>query len=690
MKYKILFLMAVLSLLTASAQTPASDSRTRLATTQIARDAAMHKARAAQDGPTLYTSMVVRFSSDDDLRRITDELGGVIYYTRADMALCCIPRDKVEELSRGHYVDSYAIGRKASTNCDKLRQGVRTARISDGSDIPLLPLTGKGVVAGICDTGFDPSHIAFKDRLGLVSTYVDSLAVREVWAPGSSLDNGASLKADTDEEWHGTHVLNILGGGYAGNPYHGVATEAVLAVSRSYLTDVSMLAGIEDIIAYARERDMPCVINLSVGSYLGPHDGTDLVGQYLSLLGREAIIVFSAGNNGNSNVTLRHTLGPDSPGRADGLPTIGTMWENATTWTGFDIRGAMDIWSADAQTCDVRIVVYDQVDGKFVHLTDWFGPATGKAEGEAIFDAADVPATADLLKGSRVAVAWGVSPENNRFNISLDYSMLSEATIPGTPWARYVMGWELRGRDGFSFDACTDGILTFMRRYGTPGKVDGTSEFSISDLCSSDAVIGVGAWSTRNTSPVWGSDTGQTFGYDLDTPAVFSSYGTLRNGRVMPDICAPGNTVVSAMSGPYAAKHPDEIIAHRQTVDGTDYAWAQQCGTSMASPAVAGVIALWAQAHPTLDVHTARKVAAETAYIPGDDTNPRWGGAGAIDAVAGLNKLNEMAGIDAITPDAPADTEPEYFDLTGRRVTNPGPGIYIRRNGRLAVKIVLR
>ena len=114
MKYKILFLMAVLLLLTASAQTPASDSRTRLATTQIARDAAMHKARAAQDGPTLYTSMVVRFSSDDDLRRITDELGGVIYYTRADMALCCIPRDKVEELSRGHYVDSYAISRKAS------------------------------------------------------------------------------------------------------------------------------------------------------------------------------------------------------------------------------------------------------------------------------------------------------------------------------------------------------------------------------------------------------------------------------------------------------------------------------------------------------------------------------------------------------------------------------------------------
>ncbi len=34
--------------------------------------------------------------------------------------------------------------------------------------------------------------------------------------------------------------------------------------------------------------------------------------------------------------------------------------------------------------------------------------------------------------------------------------------------------------------------------------------------------------------------------------------------------------------------------------------------------------------------------------------------------------------------------EPEYFDLTGRRVTNPGPGIYIRRHGRLAEKIVLR
>ncbi|MGM9852976.1 MAG: S8 family serine peptidase [Muribaculaceae bacterium] len=689
MKIKILLLLALLPYLTASAAV--SDSRTRLETARIARESAMHKAKAVQDGQTLYTSMIVRFDSDDDLRRITDELGGVIFHTRADMALCCIPRDKVEELSRGNYVDSYAISRKATANCDRLREGVRVTRTENDKEIPTLPVTGKGVVAGICDIGLDPSHIAFKDRLGLVSTYVDSLAIREVWAPGSALDTGAALKPDTDDEWHGTHVLNILGGSDAGNPYHGIATGSVLAVSRSYLTDVAMLSGIEDIIAYAKERDMPCVINLSVGSYLGPHDGSDLMNRYLSLLGREAVIVFSAGNNGYKNVTLRHTLGPDSPGTADGLPTVGTMWESLDTWDGFNIRGAMDIWSADTQTCDVRIVVWDQIDRKFVYRTDWYGPATGKAEGEAVFDAADLPETAALLKGSRVYIAWGTSPENNRYNIALEYAMISEATLPGTKWARYVMGWEVRGRQGFSFDAYTDGTQTYMRNYGTPGKIDGTPELSISDLCCSDAVIGVGAWNTRNVAPIWGSDKEQTFNFDLDTPAAFSSYGTLRDGRVKPDICAPGNTVISAISNAYIAKHPDvRTIAYRQTVGGKEYSWFQECGTSMASPAVAGVIALWMQAHPSLDVFTAGKVAAETAYIPGDSANPRWGAAGAIDALAGLNKLNEMAGVDAIVPDTPAEGPAGYFDLTGRRVTNPGPGLYIERRGRHVRKIIIR
>lgn len=689
MKIKILVLLALLAYLTASASV--ADPRTRLETARIAREAAMRKARAAEGEPTLYTSLIVRFDSDDDLRRITDELGGVIFHTRGDMALCCIPRDKVEELSHGSYVDSYAIARKASANCDRQRQGMRVSGIKDGAGVPLLPVTGKGVVAGICDIGVDPSHIAFKDRLGLVSTYVDSLAIREVWAPGSSLDTGAELRPDTDDDWHGTHVLNIVGGSDTGTPYYGVATGSVLAASRSYLTDVAMLAGIEDILAYAKERGMPCVVNLSVGSYLGPHDGSDLINRYLSLLGREAVIIFSAGNNGNGKESLRHTLGPDSPGTADGLPTAGTMWESSKTWDGFNVIGAMDIWSADAQTCDVRIVVWDQVDRKFLYRTDWFGPATGKAEGDAVFDAADAPETAVLLKGSRVNVAWGISPENGRYSIAIDFAMISEATLPGTAWARYVMGWEVRGRGGFSFDACTDGIQTFMRNYGTPGKIDGSSVLSISNLCCSDAVIGVGAWSTRNTAPVWGSDKEQTFSFGLDAPAVFSSYGILRDGRVMPDVCAPGNTVVSAISNAYIAAHPDDgTIAHRQTVDGKEYSWAQQCGTSMASPAVAGVIALWMQAHPDLDVNTARMVAAETAYIPGDGANPRWGASGAIDARAGLDKLNEMAGIGAITPDTAADGPAEYFDLTGRRINNPGPGLYIERRGSSVKKIMLR
>lgn len=711
------FIIVLLTSFSAAAEDSRMDARSRLAATKLLRADRQRMMKTNGDKASstrLYTSMIVRLTEDRGLDELKD-MGAVIFHHRGDMALVCMPRELVGEVGRSNYVDRLYLARKASKNTDVQRAVLGSGTLQNGTTEFPSGLDGSGVVTGICDIGIDPFHIAFRNRLWFISTYVDSIASRKVWAPFSYYDTGAIRNVDTYEETHGTHVLNILGGGYKGNSYYGGAPGSILACSRSNLTDVSMLSGIEDIIAYAKELGKPAVINVSAGEYLGPHDGTDLFNRYLDLLCKEALICFSAGNNGHRQYSLRHTLGDGSPSVIDGMPAIGSMFESSVTWNGFGINGAMDIWSADTRSVDIRFVAYDQVDKRFIYRSPWYGPnAADTIAPEGAFSievdktvGAETDSLRACLAGTVIEGAWETCPDNGRFNLSFDYSIGTEAEIPGgNHWARYIMGWEVRGAAGTSFDAYTDGLCTFMRRYGVPGMVDGNADGSISNLCCGHGVFAVGSWNDRNEVPVWQSDN-MSFSYEENTCSNWSSYGTLRDGRVLPHFCAPGNTVVSAMSSYYYAAHPNTRRAFAQTVNGREYSWYEECGTSMASPAAASVLALWAQAYPKLTTEEAHSVIAKSSSREFKDIDdPRWG-AGSIDAVEGLTEVIDMAGIGNISVSEGhpvvtvtgntirvigGDGSESAFDIQGRPValgTPLAPGIYLVKTSTRTVKVLI-
>lgn len=53
-------------------------------------------------------------------------------------------------------------------------------------------------------------------------------------------------------------------------------------------------------------------------------------------------------------------------------------------------------------------------------------------------------------------------------------------------------------------------------------------------------------------------------------------------------------------------------------------------------------------------------------------------------------KVSDSSAITDIETDGSASQAPaEYFNLQGQRVVNPGPGLYIRRQGDKAEKIVI-
>ena len=118
----------------------------------------------------------------------------------------------------------------------------------------------------------------------------------------------AKFKTDNYDTFHGSHTLGIMAGGYRDtmtvakgtsslsakietdyNPFYGAAYEADIAASCGDLNDMLIALGVEGVLDYAYKNQKPAVINLSLGSNVGAHDGTEIMSQYLNLAGEEAM-----------------------------------------------------------------------------------------------------------------------------------------------------------------------------------------------------------------------------------------------------------------------------------------------------------------------------------------------------------------------------------------------------------------
>ena len=107
------------------------------------------------------------------------------------------------------------------------------------------------------------------------------------------------------------------------------------------------------------------------------------------------------------------------------------------------------------------------------------------------------------------------------------------------------------------------------------------------------------------------------------------------DGRQLPTITAPGYYVVSSTSTWYndvlltdyidttdkynSAEYKGSRYGNNSAVaefNGKKYYWANMSGTSMATPAFAGICALWLEANPNLKYRDIDEVIKNTAAMP--------------------------------------------------------------------------
>lgn len=186
-------------------------------------------------------------------------------------------------------------------------------------DSPLIDgFTGKDVIIGLVDAGLDHRHPDFIDQFGnnRVIRYWDHSITNPTVSPApynygqiwyaNQIQNG-SITSNEESVGHGSSVTGICAGnGLANGRNKGMAPEAQIIFVETNFNLPNWTLTVADACDYiftvADSLNKPAVINLSVGSYLGSHDGKDPAGELMEMLVNEKngrIIIAAAGNSGN-------------------------------------------------------------------------------------------------------------------------------------------------------------------------------------------------------------------------------------------------------------------------------------------------------------------------------------------------------------------------------------------------------
>lgn len=633
-------------------------------------------AASAAAGPqsrteTDYEPMIIRLTEDRGEDALKEQ-GVVIFHRRGDMVLACVPREIAGDIEHFPFIGRASLGRRASALLDKARKATN-ADLAES--MPQWPYTGSGVTVGMADIGFDPGHVAFRGRIAAVSYYDEENAGRMHTADAAEI---AALDSDAPAEHHATHVAGILAGGDMSVPYYGIARGARLVATTSALSDVGILAGVEDIIAEAKAAGQPAVVNLSLGSNIGPHDGTDLFCRYLDLCAAEAAILISAGNHGGDNMSAELAFTADE--------TVRSVMLESTYWNDLNLlNGVVDLWADDATPVDVRVRVWDLYEKCDAYVSPWISLA-GDNVAQHLIDSETDEDFGRLFYG-KIACAGEVNPDNDRFNLTVMSGLNCIEAYPERSWPRHYIVLDYRSAPGVRADACIESAMKFRSGGEACPVVTGSPRLSINSMACGHNIICVGSSTTRDTAPLLSGGESSWAGFvNAGTVSGFSSYGTTFDGRDLPHFCAPGAYVVSAFSGPCLRNAPEQmsIMAAESKAAPGNYYYAE-CGTSMAAPHAAGIFALWLEAEPTLTPSELLEIAVSTVSEHGVDIADPRTGAGVIDAAAGLRLILDRAGIDdgdvsselitvrridgrVVVGGVSDDARIEVFDMTGRRV----------------------
>ena len=598
--------------------------------------------RSTADTPETITAFVTLNDGED--ATFLKELGLDVLYTAGQVSIVIMPVDRAEEIAEMPQVKCVAFGERSDAKMDVARRITFVDEINQGYDIDgkMMSFTGAGVVTGLYDTGLDPNHAAFRNADGSsrVKALFEARNDGNTARVTSYTTPEAIAKYTTDDEWesHGTHVAGIMAGSrnvkgrYAQTvsgqttrtegdiPYYGVAYNSDLVIGCGDFFDASILAGVAAVVNHAKQLGQPAVVNLSLGGNTGPHDANSQTAILLDGLSEDAMICVAAGNEGESPMAIQKNFS-----RMSGL-NLNTFMTGATS-DALPMVYSAEFWSGNATQFECSLVIYDKLDQKIV--------SSQKVTGNETYTASNWEALGDVFTGS-VSVSSGIDKQTNRFYVVMNNNLRYNSS------STKVFGVNITGKAGEKCYAYINTYSTapqqvFFTSQNVTGYLNGTPDGSINGFGCGKKVLSVGSYTSRTSAPYIGNGN-YTGSGTIGAISSFSSYGELADGRQLPDICAPGQQIVSSISQYYYNKQKlgERVNALSTEFDHTSAYYPFQ-GTSMATPFAAGIVALMLEANPDLTSDEILTILRDKKYATTDaQTNgvdfKRWG-AGKINAI---------------------------------------------------------
>jgi subtilisin family serine protease len=560
-----------------------------------------------------------------------------------------------------------------------------------------LGLDGSGVAIGVADTGLDVTHPDFLDAQGhtRVAWLLDlssapsgvhadletrfgstdghgNLVAGAVWS-AADIDNLLAIKKysqlPADEVGHGTLVASCAGGNGDGgtSKYVGIAPKATLLIARitspgsDSIGNDELLRGVAFLFDRAAAIGKPVVVNLSIGTDFGPHDGTaDWEKALASYVGPDQpgrALVVAAGNSGSIAETPVHQnvyVGGGAPLR---VPLT----------TGGASDGGVQVWVAMHAGADLKVGL-DGPDGT------WINPVGS--------DESDSKNTSDYQSG----VYNGSKPNGS----PVPSDSHGAVVVWQGKWPRgtYYITLAGHGTADLYEQGTGDASVPGVRDVGFS---EGVREGTVNLPATSPGIIGVGCTINKKS---WRSIHGVGLGLQVPVldarggmvdpmgaardpvdgePCWFSSAGPTVTGVPKPEIMAPGAAIVGAMSReavppaissifsdpscPGTKANPNSSDPLCQQIDGLH---AVSFGTSFSSPIVAGAVAVLLQHDPTLTqdkIVAALQGGAHRICVgrdTGNCTRPAFddqAGPGEVDVLGSVAALDAMRNGGTALPD---------------------------------------
>ncbi len=521
--------------------------------------------------------------------RIKKTTAAYIYFTTT--------LSKMDSLFRkGRVDDFYFEYAPPSVMDDTTRKMHRVNQVHNG--IAPLPrgYTGKEVIIGVVDQGLDHTHPDFIDLQGnsRVIRYWDHSITNPTQVPSpynygqvwyaSQINNG-TITSNEESSGHGTSVTGkAAGNGLANGTNKGMAPEADIIVVETNFNLPNWTLTVADACDYifrvADSLGKPAVINLSVGSYLGSHDGKDPAGQLISTLLNEKngrIVVAAAGNSGDkSPYHARQTMTP--------VDTNFIWLENNPSGTLGNNTVFIDLW-ADTSDADFEYALgANRASPSFENRASTIFRQAKDNVGTIVYD------TLWNSNNDRIAtleIYTEYQADNFHMQVffsqvdSINYRMRFSTTGSGM---YDLWSGEFIGLNKIVSNLPSPQDYSPIVNYVLP---DSAQSIVSSWNCASE-VISVG--NLRGRLGHIDKNGNQYYPSDMTTPgkiAPSSSKGPNRLGQLKPDISAAGDVTLG--SGPtWMLNDP----AYNGVVDSGGY-HVRNGGTSMAAPTVTGIAALY-------------------------------------------------------------------------------------------------